>query len=255
MPGLPAAAAATSRPTTNDEVLAASAILLGLPFAVDWVKTSKRRFGLLAGMAFGLGVGTKLHWAFYYPYLILAGLFACIWVFRNLDEVRPQLGVRVTGLVMAAIPMLAFGANFAVANWLSEGVWTNSTMNDAVLNKPFNRKVAEEKLYAGTGQLFLAPIPDVLRHGSQAEVVKQYEAFNSSVDKALFSGITEIRKVSIEGYQFKGPLSDGAVSYLMNEYTVFAGFLPWLVTAAVLLAAFRKDVNKPALWIAGSLLG
>ncbi len=253
--GIVTPAALCQASSTNDEILAASAMLLALPFAVDWANTPKRRFGFLTGIGVGLSVGTKLHWAFYYPYLILAGLFIGLWITRNLETVRSGMRIRITGIVLAVIPILFFGANFAVANWLSTGVLTNSEFNDSVMNKPFDTKVAKEKIYAGTAQLFLAPIPDILRHGSQDEVVKQYAAWNQLFDSALLSGVTEIRKVSLAGFQFKGPLADGATSYLMNEYTVFAGLLPWLIAAAILLAGFRSDINKPALWIAGSLLG
>lgn len=241
--------------STNDEILAASAILLAFPFAVDWAKTPKLRFGFLTGVGAGLGVGTKLHWAFYYPYLILAGIVAGIWIARNLELLRPQLKIRVTGIVLALVPLAIFGADFAVANWISAGVYTNSVFNDSVMNKPFNTKLAKEKIYAGTGQLFLSAIPDILRHGSQADVTRQYKDFNNVLDTALFSRVTEIRKISPEGFQFKGPLSDGPESYLMNEYTVFAGLLPWLIGASIVLAGFRSDVNKPALWVAASLLG
>lgn len=226
--------------STNDELLAAVPILLGVVFAREFWLTGQRRHAVLAGLGLGLGLGTKLHWIFYSVFVGALAIVTAVRAVRHAD-VRSGLARRLPMLLVAAVVAASLSTPFIGANYLSIGQATIAEFNNLVLNRPFRLSLALEKIRVNTAELFLSPFPDLVPPIDREQRRAAYTAFNRFFVGCCFSDLVETVKLSHPGgYAFRGPANpDG---YLFREYT-WLGFLPHLfllVGAAGAAGAFGR---------------
>ena len=140
--------------TTNDLPVGAG-LLCALVFALRWRQSRQTRDALLAGLAAGLTVGSKLTVIFFAP---AAGLLvlALAWQHWRRDEFRAF----VTGVRAWLLPGLLafiFASPFALINLAEKGEWINKTY-DFTLNRPFSFACALQTSEAYLLQLFIEPL-------------------------------------------------------------------------------------------------
>ena len=203
--------------STNDELLAAVPILLGLVFAREFWLTSLRRYAMLAGIGIGLGLGTKLHWVFYSVFLGATAIVTTVRAVRS-AEFRSRMVRRLPTLIVASIVAASLSTPFMVSNYISSGRITITEFNNLVLNQPFRLSLALEKIRVNTAELFLSPIPDLVPPVDREQRRAAYIAFNRFFMDCCFSDLVETVELSHPGgYVFQGPANpDG---YLFYEYT------------------------------------
>jgi hypothetical protein len=222
----------------NDEILAATPLLIGLVFGVLWLQSGQRRYALLAGAGIGLGMGTKLHWAFYWTFVVLAaGAIVLHWL--RSASFRAQTRARLPAVLAAAALAAPLAGSFLVCNYISSKQFTDSAFNDEVLNTPFSFALAKEKAQTSTGEMLLSPFPDLVPPLRPILLQAAYRRFNRFFMQCCFSNLVLTTKRSKEGYQFIGPSDQYA--FAPAETTVWLGFLPhFMILAAILLAFARK---------------
>ena len=221
----------------NDEVLAATPILLGAVFAMLWLATNRKRFAVLAGLGAGLGAGTKLHWVFYWPFAIAVLIAFLVWALRKKAIVGTALP-RLPAIGLAACAAIPLSSGFMLANYLSTGHFTNSAFNDAVLNHPFRLSVAQEELRINTARLFLSPIPDLVTPLDPQQRKLAYAKFNKFCNQYLVGKVVVASTRSPEGYLYLGPSEPNAYGY--TEYTVWLGFLPVLLVIGCIVGLLQR---------------
>lgn len=222
----------------NDEILAATPLLIGLIFGLLWLQSARWRYALLAGTGVGLGLGTKLHWAFYWAFLVLAaGALAFHWL-RSASR-RAQIRGRLPAVLAAAALAAPLAGSFLICNYISSKQLTDSAFNDQVLNTPFSFALAREKVQTSTGEMLLSPLPDLVPGSDPVRLQAAYQRFNAFFMRCCFSNLVLTTQRSKQGYQFIGPADQ--LAFMPAETTVWLGFLPhFLIVAAVLLALARK---------------
>lgn len=223
--------------STNDEVLAATPILIGLSFGMAWLSTSRRRYAVLAGIGIGLGCGTKLHWTFYWVFVLAALILLAIRFLRK-PHAWPELRCRIPDVLLAGCVALPMIGAFAVCNYISSGQVMDPRLAEVNLNYPFRLDIAREKIRINTAQLFLNPIPDLVPPVHPEQRQAAYSAFNRFFVKCCFSDLVETIKPSKSGYRFAGIAKPDGFAY--TEYTVWLGFLPHLLVLACLAAVFTR---------------
>ena len=229
----------------NDEILAATPLLMGLVFAVEWLHTPRIRYALLAGVGIGLGLGTKLHWAFYWVFVCLAAVVFGVRILRS-RELRSQLFARVPAILAASVIAAPLALSFLVSNYISTKHLTNEAFNNQVLNTPFRLSLAREKIETSTGEMLLSPIPDFVPPLDRPRRQSAYAAFNQFLMKCCFSNLVETTQRSVEGYQFIGPSDQYA--YLPSEITVWLGLLPHFMILVCLMLVFTRKLPIESLW-------
>ncbi len=234
---------------TTDEVLAAVPILLGFVFLREFWLAELRRFAILAGIGFGLGLGTKLHWVFYSVFTFAAALLLTV---RALREPQFRAGVvrRLPALVMAGLVALSLSVSFIVCNYISAGRITDPEFNNTILNQPFRLSLALEKMRVNTAELFISPLPDLIPPLNREQRRAAYVAFNKFFMQCCFSDLKETTVTPYPGgYSFQGPANpDG---YLFYEYT-WLGFLPHLLLLVCILGIASNKIAPACVVLAAS---
>ena len=222
--------------TTND-LPTGTGLLCALVFTLRWRESRQPRDALLAGLATGLAIGTKLTVVFFAPAggLILLALGYHAWRRQGLPTLRR--GARawlVPGLVAFVL-----AAPFALINLMEKGEWINKTY-DYTRNLPFTLACSVQTAEGYLVQLFLEPL-------HRFTVNPQFTAqLNAWGQRAFFPHWNE-------AYAFS-PL------YLfppdLNEDHVWYGFTgPFVLLCAIFcLVRFRRRA-PPLVWLATLGLG
>ena len=225
--------------STNDEIIAATAMLAGLFFVHRWY-LGRDRLDLLIGiLGIGLSVGTKLHVTFYFPLLLAIALVLAIHWRSTLEEVvswnRPRA---LTGLAGALCIGLVLSCSFLVYNYISASRLSAWEFNAKLLNQPFSWHAAVQTNILFAAQTVLTPFADLHLAFDSSQRAQHYEAFNRLVEP-LFRWVNNSAEYMSVTYRFTGINSPVAVVF--NEHTIFIGFtwLAWLVAAAKLFTAKR----------------
>lgn len=140
--------------TTNDLPTGAG-LLMGLVFGLRWTRSHRRGDALLAGLAGGLTLGSKLTVLFFGPGAVLL-LLGIAWQQARIGQLRSFFtGVR--GWIAATALAFAFASPFAIINLAEKGEWINTTY-DFTLNRPFSFASMGQTAQAYLVQLFLEPL-------------------------------------------------------------------------------------------------
>ena len=140
--------------TTND-LPTGAVILAAILFGKIWLDTGKRRHAVLAAIAAGLAIGSKLTFVFFGPagvVLLVLGLV------RFVQAQGPKaLSSLIRPWVGPAVIIGVLGLPFAVVNIASTGQWMTKTY-DFTLNQPISMACAFQTAQAYTTQLFIEPL-------------------------------------------------------------------------------------------------
>ncbi len=220
--------------TTND-LPTASVLLVALVYVLRWRSTRRRRDALVAGLAAGVGAGSKLTVIFFAPAggLILLGLAWRAWRRGALQGFARGAKAWIAPLALAA----ALAAPFAVINVLAKGQW-QTKQYDYTLNRPFRAESAVQTTEAYLAQTFLEPLHRF------TDDPKFTETLNTWAKRTLFPHWNPAHAFS-EFYLFPPDL---------NEDHVFFGFAgPFFILCALLSLARWRRVPTEVFWYA--LLG
>jgi hypothetical protein len=212
--------------STNDEIIAAAPLLVGLYFLHRWYHGRQSFDALIGIIGVSISTGTKLHIMFYWPLLMGVAVMLVIHYRAVLSEARTWLNVR--GISVLGVMVLAsavFSLSFIAYNLVSAGQATAWDFNDQLLNKPFNWRAALQTIVLYTSQMVLTPIADLHIALDSTARSHHYEAFNR-IFAPLFSWVDNGPAFTSAFYRFSGVSSPSAVVF--NEVTVFIGFT-WLV--------------------------
>ncbi|MBI2513682.1 MAG: glycosyltransferase family 39 protein [Opitutae bacterium] len=222
--------------TTND--LPTGAALLGaLVFALRWRETRIASDATIAGLALGLGVGSKLTVIFFAP---VVGLIGAGWLLQSWRTGRlPAFFAGVRGWIWPGLVAVALASPFAIVNLVEKGKWVTNTY-DYTLNRPFKFASSIQTAEAYLAQLFIEPV----------------QRFTLDV------GFTE--RLNAWGSRVLFPHWNGAYAFSpfylfppdLNEDHVWFGFTGAFVVLVAIgsLLRFRR-VSPPVLWLAALGLG
>jgi hypothetical protein len=225
----------------NDELLAATPILMGILFGWTWAQAGHKRHAILAGVGAGLGIGTKLHWTFYAGFCLLGLLVFALLLFRR-PELRSLAIRRIPAAILAGAIALPLVAAFLVCNYMSTGKLTDSAFNDQVLNTPFRFSIAREKLIIAPAELLISPIPDLIFPIHLDEKSRLNAAVNAAFMKRFSRFVPLSMQVSPSGTFFRGPMD----YHVPAETTVWLGLLPHFLILMFLVHAITRKLPTVA---------
>jgi hypothetical protein len=223
--------------STNDEIIAAAPLLVGLYFLHRWYYGRQHLDIVLAGIGIGISLGSKLHVAFYWPLLVVIALFA-IWNYRAvIQEAARWLNARGAAvLATLVLTILLLGFSFIAYNYFSTGRATSWEFNALTLNSPFDWRAALQSVSIYTAQIILTPIADLHFATDPGQRGQYYEAFNRFV-APFFAWVDNSQLFMSATYRFVGINSSSAAAF--NEYSVFIGFT-WLVALMASTVLYRR---------------
>ncbi len=212
--------------STNDEIVAAAPLLVAVMLGCIWLQTRSRSHLMLAAVAGGLSLGTKLHLYFYWPLFVLIGLgFGLAVVFRW-KPLRGAIKPALLPLVAAGSIIALLSLPFAFYNLSSKGQIMQKELSDAFSNKPFNLDVGLQNVTLYGSQLLISPVLDLNPLRSTDKRRKTYTRVNDSLNERFFGWVNMDPPYRAWSYRFRGIWSP--ISYFMSEETVFLGFTPLL---------------------------
>lgn len=225
----------------NDEVIAATPLLLGVVFLHRWWYSASLADALLAALGLGLGAGTKLHWGFFGLYVGIVGA-ALLWHLVRGRGLFAFLRQRALHLALMGTLALGLCCPFLIANQRGTGYTVNPpSIMAAICNRPFRARVAliNEEIY--TAQLLLSPLPDLYVGTDRARVDRGYRRFNDLWARG-FTWFDASDEYSSPWYSFRGLAS---VSEHYTEVSLWLGLTPYLLLLSLgclFLARGRRPV-------------
>jgi hypothetical protein len=226
--------------STNDDMIAAVPMLLGSAFAYRAVQRWSRRCAILAGLGFGLGLGSKLHWAFFVPLGAVLAVSVCAYSLWR-KGLRAELGEwrhKLPALAIAAGLATPLASDFLVCNYLSNAPLM-PPLNDA-LNRPFRLDVAQQQILLYSAQLLLSSIPDVQIHLDPAVRRRTYDEFDRWTNQHWFRSVNQGPAFMFSSYRFQG-IAD-PIGYWYFEQTLWLGFVPLLMVFLLIAAAVLRSL-------------
>lgn len=141
--------------TTND-LLAATPLLAGTVFAIDWWRSRLWLLALFSAAALGLAFGTKLTLYFFIPTVVTLAclwLLKCLWTKERVSIVRQDV-LQIIGaivlVVILATPFLAI--NYAYTKQLSPEHYS------FLLNRPWSLSTSLQTIYTYSIALLIDPV-------------------------------------------------------------------------------------------------
>lgn len=222
--------------TTND-LPTGTGLLCALVFALRWRQTRLTRDAVLAGLATGLTLGSKLTVIFFAP---TGGLILLFLGWQNWRR-GAALAFFQSARAWLMPGLLAFvlAAPFALINLAEKGAWINKTY-DYTLNRPFTFACFAQTSKTYLIQLFLEPLH---RFTFDLKFTEQLNAWGQRTLLPHWNG----------DYAFS-PL------YLfppdLNEDHVWFGFAgPFILLCAVFCLVRGRRLTAPLVWLAALGLG
>lgn len=214
--------------STNDEIIAAVALVAGAYGLWLWLTSGRAVYFLLAGLGVALSASTKLHIVFLLPILALALAVAALrhkMTFKDLRKIAQSIGP-IPALTTIAV-MTAIFTPFLVYNYLSTGrlYFLNNFQND-VFNLSANAHIFLQNLAIYFGQLVFSPIADL----NVWPVANDRQDFNRAIN-ALFDPLyrailSDTPTFYHLGYRYQGITLPVSVRFV--EFSLWSGFV-WLL--------------------------
>jgi hypothetical protein len=230
--------------STNDEILAATAMLAGLFFMHRWF-VGRQTFDAVVGVVgIGVSAGSKLHVTFYWPLLIGIAVMLLVHHHASFRELRNWSGRRLVALAIALCLSVVIAFSFIAYNYISTGQLTAWAFNDQVLNKPFNWHASVQTVTLYAAQMILTPFADLHVVFTSALRGQHYEAFNRLL-APMFNWVDNGAAFTSADYRFIGVNARSASVF--NEHTIFIGFT-WLVFVIAYCGLSAMPRTSDALW-------
>jgi hypothetical protein len=212
--------------STNDEIVAAAPLLVGVMLACIWLKTHRTSHLVLSAMAVGLSLGTKLHLYFYWPLFVVIGLgFGAAWVFCG-NTFRVVVRPLLLPLAAACSIIGLISLPFAFYNYSQKGEIMHKGLAVAFSNKPFIMDVGLQNISLYGSQMLVSPVLDLNLDCSIDKRRACYSDLNGVLNKRFFSWVDQRPQFMAWSYRFQGVWSP--ISYYLSEETVWLGFTPLL---------------------------
>ena len=165
--------------STNDEIIAAAPLLVGLYFLHRWYHGRQLFDALIGVVGVSISVGAKLHAMFYWPLLIGVAVMLVVHYRAVLREARNWLSIRgMSALAVIVLLGAVFSLSFIAYNYASAGRPTAWEFNDLLLNKPFNWHAALQTIVLYVSQIIVTPIADLHLVVDPTPRALHYETFN-----------------------------------------------------------------------------
>jgi hypothetical protein len=214
--------------STNDEILCAVALLTSLYMGWRWLVTGRHGYFLLAAIAIGLSVGTKLHILFLSPIILAALAVAAVSVYRQPSRFRQWFGAIGwrTGLVSLAMTIVMI-VPFLFYNYVSSGrFYFFGDFEHDVFNLGAKLQIGLQNLLIYVSQMVLSPIADL----NSWPVANDRQHFNNILN-GLFNPlikpfINEDPSYYHMGYRFVGITIPVSVRFV--EFSLWSAFI-WLL--------------------------
>lgn len=245
--------------STNDEILAAGALLLCLYMGWRWLLSGRRLYFLFAALALGLSAGTKLHIVFLMPMIAILAVMAVWAVARNPSLLRRWADAVGGKTALIALLVLA-GAflPFLFYNYASTGrfYFLNDFKRD-VFNLHASLQGGAQNLLIYLSQMILSPLADL----NFWPVANDRQTFNSALNQIfnplLSSLISKNPSFYHLGYRFVGITLPVSVRFV--EFSLWSAFVwllwPWQAVLALrqkqfpLRGVFFLLALTPPLWL------
>jgi hypothetical protein len=231
--------------STNDEIVAATPLLIGVFFLHRWYLGRQRLDAVIGAIGVGISAGTKLHISFYWPLLILIGTALLIHYRAVLQEGRAWLNIKGGAVVLftsIVVAVLAF--SFMAYNYRATGKLMAWDLSAQLLNAPFSLRTGLQTIGVYISQTVLSPVADLHLATDSSLRARYYAAFNE-IFAPLFKWVDNGPQFVSVGYRFVGPVSTEAVAF--NEQTLFIGFT-WLLALIAGLRLLRRWNGGDLTW-------
>jgi len=244
--------------STNDEILAAGALLCCLYMGWRWLVTGKRLYFLMAGLGVGLSAGTKLHIVFLMPMIGILVLVALWHAYKN-KTLWGKWGRAIgwpTALATLATVAVMF-LPFLFYNYASSGrfYFLNDFKGD-VFNLGASLRGGGQNLLIYLSQMILSPIADL----NMWPVANDRQIFNSALNE-MFSPFIDSLLLKDQSfyhmaYRFVGITLPVSVRFV--EFSLWSAFVwllwPWQGALAwrqkfPLRSVFFILAMTPPLWL------
>ncbi len=245
--------------STNDEIIAAAALLLCFYMGWRWLLSGDRLYFLFSALALGLSAGTKMHILFLAPTGFLFFFLMARAVY--LKPERLKLWAQAVGLRTAVLSVLAVAVMFApflFYNYASTGhFYFFSDFKNEVFNLSASLRIGGQNLLIYLSQMILSPIADL----NFWPVANDRQAFNNALNE-IFNPLIEpflSKDPSFYHmtYRFVGITLPVSVRFV--EFSLWSAFvwLLWPLQAALvwkqkkfpLRAVFCLLALTPLLWL------
>ncbi len=245
--------------STNDEIIAAAALLSSLYMGWRWLRTGAPLYFVTACLALALSAGTKLHIVFLLPILFLAFLAGALHLRKNPKDFRRWLASLSprTGLVSLLV-LMGFFLPFLFYNYESTGrfYFLNDFKND-VFNLSASLKGGLQNLLIYASQMLFSPIADL----NFWPVANDRQVFNTHLNRFFSPFLAPLIDLDPSfyhlGYRFNGITLPVSVRFV--EFSLWSAFvwLLWPIQTSLLLRQKKLPLKPfflllaltPPLWL------
>lgn len=244
--------------STNDEILAATALAVGMLMFWRWLLSARPIYFILAIASVGLSAATKPHIVFLLPFFVgLLGV--AIWAIRKKPEILRQwfsaIGWRTGWIACAALVTLA--VPFMIYNHLSVGTFTHTqSFAGDVFNTTGNLQTIFQNFLIYLSQMMISPIADL----NVWPVANDRQVFNTELNDIFNALIGPMLSLDPKhyhfNYRFVGVTLPTSVRFV--EFSLWSGFVWLLWPLQAYLAGKQKFPLKlpfiligliPAIWL------
>jgi len=225
--------------STNDEILTAVPLVIGLFFAWRWLVTGVEHYFFLAALGAGLCVGTKLHIFFLIPIILMALCWFVWFLWRRKESWRLWLPtVRLPVIFWSVAIFSITGPMFFILNYISTGqFYFFAHIYDQALNNTFSLQDAFQNFVIYVSSIIFAPIADLNFWQSFREREITNVHLNSIFAPLIAPFVDTDPKYFHLKYVFHGVIIPTSV--LLVEYGLWPGFA-WLLWPVQAIGFLRQ---------------
>jgi len=235
--------------STNDEIISAAALLLGLYFLCRWLASGWHGFFALSAMGVGLSIGTKLHIFFYMPVLLIAAVMLAHQAMRHKQKfVQVCRDLWPSGWATALFAIAVLVLPFMMYNLISAGrVYHTDDFAKDFFNLTGNLHVFFQNMLIYTSQIILAPLADL--YGSVEDPLRM--KFHGQFNKIFGEWIKPLLSNDPSHYHFNYRYNGITlpVSVYFVEYSLWPGFMYLLSPVVLATLAQHRHVTLRRWWL------
>lgn len=233
--------------STNDEIIAAAALLACLLMGWRWLVTGRHLYFFMSGFALSLSAGTKLHIVFLLPLFLVAALIAVLAARKNPALIK-RWGQAVGGktALLTGVAMFVIFTPFLFYNYASVGrFYFLNDFKDQVFNLSASLQVGFQNLLMYLSQMIFSPIADM----NFWPVANDRQAFNTalnSIFNPLIMPLIDTNPAYYHlNYRYAGVTLPVSVRFV--EYSLWSAFIWMLWPFQAILALKLRNALRPIL--------
>lgn len=234
---------------TNDEILAGSALLLGLYFFYRWLTTDQNAYLLLTAIIVGISIGTKLHIVFYIPVLVIAvvlGMSQAVHAPKLVQALWRRVGWRTAATcIVLGLTMIV---PFLIYNKISTGrFYFADDFATGFFNTQGKLHVGVQNTLIYAAQMIFAPLADLYGMPDHVDRENFHALLNNFFRPMITPWLSTDRADYHMQYSFTG-ITLGVSPYYL-EYSLWAGFSYLLWPLLAWQAACRRALPLYGWWV------